>query len=156
MKRIFIILVIPILYFTFLNAQVRFSNNPPLIDIEVEYDSINGIVNFSVLNKEGTTIFINDNASFARNGSKIYITLLDSEQSDNVVGTMNIYGLSKTASTIELDEGKIHEYSYDIREQISSHQTFNRIRVEYELQYHIIKNKIHEVKLLKGREFIYK
>lgn len=155
MKRLFLF-IIPILHFTILSAQVRISDNIPLVDVEVKYDPINRVVNFSILNKEETTIFINDNASYVRNGSKVYITLLDSGQSDDIVGEMNIYGLGKTASTIELNVGKKHKYSYDVKDQISSHQSFNRIRVEYNIQYYTIKDKVYEVKRLKGKKILYK
>lgn len=155
MKRIFLF-IISILCFITLSAQVSLSENLPLIDIEVKYDPINRIVHFSILNKEGATIFINDNASSVRNGSKVYITLLDSRQSDNVVGSINNYGLRETASTIELNTEKAHKCSYNIRDLISSHQSFNRIRVEYNIQYYVVKDKIYEVKYLKGKKILYK
>lgn len=150
--KVKVLFIIILFNLTYTNAQIRISDSKPLLETKIIYDEASQCLSISIINKETKKIHINNKPL---NGSTIWITLLKPNQSNNIAGDVNNWGLGKDSAFIELSPEKEYNYSYNIRDIISESPTFNRIRCVYHIRYYIVNDGgEYEIKYLQGEEIL--
>ena len=136
----------------FVNAQIKHSESTSLLETMIAYDETSQSLHFSIINKEAKKIHLNNKPL---NGSTIWITLLKPNQSDNIAGDVNNWGLGKDSVFIELSPNKEYHYSYNMKKLISYIPSFNRIRCIYHIKYYIVNDDgEYEIKHLQGEKIL--
>lgn len=137
------------------NAQVTVYGMNNSIKVDVSYNDVNNDITFSIENKSGETITINDKKTNSMPGSSVNITFLKTGDSDKKSGYTLDRRLGDSANFIELPSNQILKYLYNVTDLKSRNSQSNRIRIKYCILYHITENESFCVKEVKGEKIFY-
>lgn len=134
------------------NAQVAVCDTNNSIKVDISYNNANNDITFSIENKSGENISINDKKTNSMPGSSVNITFLKTEDSDKKSGYTLDRRLGDSANFIELPSNQTLKYLYNVTDLKSRNSQSNRIRIKYCILYQKIETDSSCIRETKGEK----